>query len=135
VTKAIGPDSHHGCMLEVTINLGRVMQYPCCEKCDYDYTGKVVEDLGFDSIVYNPGDGVEVVIYNASRIENTTEVPWESKWWDGATTSQNSCANYGCGDRYEPSHSCQCTSKCDEYHNCCADYQHSCRGTRPCSYC
>jgi hypothetical protein len=82
VTKAIGPDSHHGCMLEVTVDLGRVMQYPCCGKCDYDYTGKVVEDLGFDSIIYNPGDGEEVVIYDASQIQNITEVPWQSKWWD-----------------------------------------------------
>jgi hypothetical protein len=128
-TKAIAPSSHHGCMLEVTVDMGRVMQYPCCGKCDYAYTGAVVEDLGFDSIMFNPGDGEEVVIYNASRIQNITELPWESKWWDQAITSpdyQDSCAHYGCGDHYEPSRPCQCNSRCDEFHNCCADYLHRC---------
>tara|TARA_B100000965_G_scaffold135411_1_gene112709 strand:+ start:383 stop:4399 length:4017 start_codon:yes stop_codon:yes gene_type:complete len=49
---------------------------------------------------------------------------------DGETTGggSGSCAEYGCVG-YTPSNACQCNDLCEQYNNCCDDYQQECGGT------
>lgn len=84
-TKAIGKDSHLGCMLKAKINAGRAktMGY----HCDTQLNGAVLKSWGFDSVVFNPGDGQEIVVYDPSRIISIEKVwskgnlpPPPSKW-------------------------------------------------------
>jgi len=64
-TKAIGVDSHQGFMIEAQVDLGRVLHLE--SKCiGYERVSE-----GFDSIIFNPGDGDEIVVYSKDRILST----------------------------------------------------------------
>jgi len=46
---------------------------------------------------------------------------------------QGSCKTYGCDPSYwDPSRSCQCNAQCDQYQNCCPDYQQTCADQPSC---
>lgn len=72
--KAIGPDSHKGFMIEVEVDVGRVLH--ASKWCDRTkpppshpvWDGPKLKKAGYDSITFNPGDGAEWVIYNNSSV-------------------------------------------------------------------
>jgi hypothetical protein len=76
--KAIGPDSHKGFMIEAHVNVGRIKSMP--PKCYTSYMcatsdclprfnpGPQLEQEGFDSIFFNPGDGPEYVVFRSAQI-------------------------------------------------------------------
>jgi len=64
-TKAIGVDSHKGFMIEARVDLGRVLRLD--SKC----SGFERVSEGYDTIIFNPGDGDEIVVYNKDRILST----------------------------------------------------------------
>lgn len=65
-TKAIGPESSKGFMIEALVNVGKVRHMP--QICDRYLNGGIVQHQGFDSVSFNPGDGVEYVVYSSARI-------------------------------------------------------------------
>jgi len=78
--KAVGVDSHHGCILQARVNMGRVkhMGRTCISssRC----WGKTVNfaihciahgirrQPGYDSVIFNPGDGTEFMVWDPSRV-------------------------------------------------------------------
>lgn len=71
-TKAIGPDSHKGFLIEAQVDVGRVEYMP--PTCDASLNGPKVWRDHFDSVSFDPGDGVEFVVYSATRILSTRQV-------------------------------------------------------------
>jgi len=69
--KAIGPNSHNGEILEVKVDLGRTLHMP--STCDRSLNSAEVAAKGFDSVTFNPGDGEEYIIYDASRVLSKQE--------------------------------------------------------------
>lgn len=69
--KAIGEDSHKGCILRATIAIGRPKR--AGRRCDHLYGAKVKRQ-GYDSILFDPGDGLEIVVFDPSRITSITRV-------------------------------------------------------------
>lgn len=67
-TKAIGPESHKGFIIEAQVDLGRDLHLP--KKCDTSMTGSKLQSKGYDSITFNPGDGTEYVVYSKSRVKS-----------------------------------------------------------------
>jgi len=65
-TKAIGPDSHKGYILEAKVDVGRVKYMP--RTCDRSLNGGAVAAQGYDSVSFDPGDGQEFIVYSNSRI-------------------------------------------------------------------
>jgi len=94
--KAIGVDSHQGFIIEANVSVGNVVFKPwhcltdlqCLRSatkhgsCQSTRTAEdIASDLrgqGHDSIVFNPGDGNEIVIYNSSQVLSMRHVPWPS---------------------------------------------------------
>mmetsp|Transcript_92008 Transcript_92008/g.257156 ORF Transcript_92008/g.257156 Transcript_92008/m.257156 type:complete len:280 (-) Transcript_92008:135-974(-) len=72
-TKAIGPDSHKGYLLEATVDVGRVKYMP--KACDRSLNGQSVLSEGFDSVSFDPGDGQEYIVYSNSRILSVRHIP------------------------------------------------------------
>jgi len=68
-TKAIGPQSHQGFMIEAKVNVGRVKYLS--SKCDRSLNGRRVSMQRFDSVSFDPGDGREYVVYSKDRILST----------------------------------------------------------------
>mmetsp|Transcript_90006 Transcript_90006/g.160233 ORF Transcript_90006/g.160233 Transcript_90006/m.160233 type:complete len:236 (-) Transcript_90006:18-725(-) len=78
--KAVGVDSHHGCILQVQVNMGRVkhMGHTCLSspRCWGRSVGWAIHCIasgqhrvpGYDSIIFNPGDGTEFMIWDPSRV-------------------------------------------------------------------
>jgi len=64
--KAIGPDSHLGYIIGAKVDVGRVKYMG--KTCDRSMTGSKLHRSGYDSIHFNPGDGVEYVVYSRARI-------------------------------------------------------------------
>mmetsp|Transcript_90392 Transcript_90392/g.162982 ORF Transcript_90392/g.162982 Transcript_90392/m.162982 type:complete len:281 (-) Transcript_90392:109-951(-) len=73
-TKAIGPQSHKGFMIQAKVNVGRVKYMP--KHCDRSLNGAKLASWGFDSVRFNPGDGNEFIVYDSSRIISTVQIPW-----------------------------------------------------------
>jgi len=80
IGKAVGPDSHQGFMIEARVDLGRTKHIakPSCTSPrlgihDLDPTplSKHLHDWRSDSVTFNPGDGVEYAIADASRVLST----------------------------------------------------------------
>eukprot|EP00930_Biecheleria_cincta_P064011 TRINITY_DN4956_c0_g1_i2.p2 TRINITY_DN4956_c0_g1~~TRINITY_DN4956_c0_g1_i2.p2 ORF type:complete len:117 (+),score=23.66 TRINITY_DN4956_c0_g1_i2:615-965(+) len=70
-TKAIGTQSHHGCIITAKVDIGRV------KVLDKQCGGHAnVQSDGFDSIRFNPGDGDEFVIWDARRVKSVSIAPW-----------------------------------------------------------
>lgn len=65
-TKAIGPDSAQGFIIEATVNVG-VVKY-MGKTCNRQLTGQQVAAEGYDSVSFDPGDGREWVVYNKDKI-------------------------------------------------------------------
>lgn len=68
-TKAIGPDSHLGFIIEATVDIGKVLQMTAA--CDRNMTGATLTEMGYDSIKFNPGDGDEYIVYSNDRVVST----------------------------------------------------------------
>jgi hypothetical protein len=87
--KAVGVDSKQGYLIEAKVNVGNVVFKPrfcisdakcvrdnpgfaghlrCLSNKPFDEVKSELEAQGHDSIVFNPGDGNEVVIYDKSQV-------------------------------------------------------------------
>jgi len=64
-TKAIGPDSHKGFIIEAQVDVGRVKH--ASKTCD-GITSDTLQSQHFDSVTFNPGDGDEYMIYSKDRV-------------------------------------------------------------------
>jgi len=53
-------------MIQARVAVGRVKIMS--STCDRSMSGPKLWATGFDSIAFNPGDGVETVVYSASRV-------------------------------------------------------------------
>jgi hypothetical protein len=73
-TKAIGPQSHKGFMIEARVNIGRVKDMP--RTCDRGMNAGRIHAMGFDSIRFNPGDGTEYVVYSPANVLSVRSIPW-----------------------------------------------------------
>eukprot|EP00443_Scrippsiella_acuminata_P017133 CAMPEP_0115173778 /NCGR_PEP_ID=MMETSP0270-20121206/3499_1 /TAXON_ID=71861 /ORGANISM="Scrippsiella trochoidea, Strain CCMP3099" /LENGTH=251 /DNA_ID=CAMNT_0002586597 /DNA_START=16 /DNA_END=771 /DNA_ORIENTATION=- len=71
-TKAIGTQSHTGCMLQVKVDMGRMKTMG--PKCDMSMDAAKLAELKADSIKFNPGDGIEYVIFDPARVVSVKEV-------------------------------------------------------------
>jgi len=76
VTKAASIYSHRGFMIEAAVDLGKIKDMG--PVCDMSMTGEKLWKQGFDSIVFNPIDGDEHVIYNSSQVLSTRHFPFPS---------------------------------------------------------
>lgn len=74
ITKASGLNSNRGFMVEAEVYLGKVKHMPSW--CDMQMTGDKLWKEGYDSIVFNPIDGDEHVIYNSSQVLATRRFPF-----------------------------------------------------------
>lgn len=71
-TKAIGPDSHKGAMLEAMVDVGRVKYMG--KYCDRQLDGWKVAGQGYDSVSFDPGDGQEYIIYDKAKVLSVKQV-------------------------------------------------------------
>jgi len=65
-TKAIGPESHTGFIIEAQVDVGKVLHMS--KTCDRSMTGQKLQSMNYDSITFNPGDGDEYIIYSSDRV-------------------------------------------------------------------
>lgn len=68
-TKAIGPDSHKGFIIEAQVDVGRVKHMS--KTCDRSLTGQTLQNEHYDSVTFNPGDGAEYIVYSKDRVIST----------------------------------------------------------------
>jgi hypothetical protein len=73
-TKAIGPQSHKGFMIEARVNVGRVKDMP--RTCDRGMNAGRIHAMGFDSIRFDPGDGTEYVVYSPANVLSVRRIAW-----------------------------------------------------------
>lgn len=77
-------------MIEVVVDLGRTktMSNTCTSPsyctltnivycgCDTKNRGAEMASQGYDSMIFNPGDGVEYIIWDPSRVKSMKRIPW-----------------------------------------------------------
>jgi len=81
--KTTGPNSRRGFVIKALVNIGRPLRlYKDCKKM----TPKKLKAMGYDSIIFSPGDGEEVVIYDPRRVVRMREVPLKHGHHDGPGT-------------------------------------------------
>lgn len=91
--KAVGQDSHQGYLIEAMVDVGHVKKMPwncyTSTKCiethpglqghvdclSRHYYGNTLRHEGYDSIVFNPGDGNEIVIWDKHRVKSMRHIP------------------------------------------------------------
>ncbi|CAK9060400.1 Copia protein, partial [Durusdinium trenchii] len=91
--KAVGQDSHQGYLIEAMVDPGHVKKMPwncytsthCIDShpglqghvscLSRHYYGNELRGQGYDSIVFNPGDGNEIVIYDKHRVKSMRHIP------------------------------------------------------------
>eukprot|EP00438_Fugacium_kawagutii_P033659 Skav204056 [mRNA] locus=scaffold3:392026:395953:- [translate_table: standard] len=91
--KAVGEDSHQGFLIEAMVDVGHVKKMPwncyTSTKCiethpgfqghigclSRHYYGNTLRHEGYDSIVFNPGDGNEIVIWDKHRVKSMRHIP------------------------------------------------------------
>jgi len=83
-TKAIGLDSHLGCMLKVQVDIGKARHMSAT--CLPSLTEGVLKSWGYDSVLFNPGDGQELVVYDPKRILSI-----EKLWSHAPPNCENKC--------------------------------------------
>mmetsp|Transcript_74131 Transcript_74131/g.241054 ORF Transcript_74131/g.241054 Transcript_74131/m.241054 type:complete len:362 (+) Transcript_74131:123-1208(+) len=66
LTKAIGPDSHQGYVIEAVVNVG-LPKYLGPE-CDRSLNAATVSKQGYGSVSFDPGDGREWIVYDPALI-------------------------------------------------------------------
>lgn len=74
VTKTSGIDSHKGYMLQATVDVGRVKHMP--STCDMSMTGQKLQDMGYDTITFNPVDGDEYVVFCSTQVLEVKHISW-----------------------------------------------------------
>jgi len=75
LTKAIGPDSHQGFMIEAQVDVGKVVHADSeCKINGRTVTGRRLEGTKYDSVSFDPGDGVEYIVYDSARVLSTKQV-------------------------------------------------------------
>lgn len=85
-TKAVGPQSHYGCMIEATVNVGKIQHFPCCRYCGgkqdqhIHWTLQSLNAKGYNSINIDPGDGPEYIIYDPAQVVSMKEIPFNEAW-------------------------------------------------------
>mmetsp|Transcript_45321 Transcript_45321/g.106043 ORF Transcript_45321/g.106043 Transcript_45321/m.106043 type:complete len:209 (-) Transcript_45321:103-729(-) len=90
--KAVGTESHQGYMIEAMVDVGRVKSMPwnCytsvrCIQTHPSFQGHInclshhnyghhVHSEGFQTIVFNPGDGPEIVIWDKSQVKSMRHI-------------------------------------------------------------
>ena len=77
-TKAIGTQSQSGCVIEAKIEVGRVKYEGA--NCGHKWNKDEFKQTGYDSISFDPGDGPEVVIFEASRVKRMRIIPYNNAW-------------------------------------------------------
>lgn len=75
ITKASGINSHRGFMIEAVVSLGKIKHMG--STCDMMMTPEKLHKEGYNSIVFNPVDGDEFVIYNSSQVLSTRRFPFD----------------------------------------------------------
>lgn len=68
-TKAIGPDSRKGFMIQAMVDVGRIRDLSSV--CDRSLTRTEIHSQRYDSVHFNPGDGDEYAVYDADRVLST----------------------------------------------------------------
>ncbi|CAJ1330219.1 unnamed protein product [Effrenium voratum] len=90
--KAVGADSHQGYIIEAMVDVGHVKKMPwncyTSSSCiashpsfeghvgclSHHYYGHQVHKEGYNSIVFNPGDGYEVVIWDKHQVKSMRHI-------------------------------------------------------------
>ncbi|CAE8610862.1 unnamed protein product [Polarella glacialis] len=72
--KAIGSDSHIGFMIKATVDVGRIKYMG--RQCNKKLNGEKLENMGYDSVSFNPSDGQEYVVYSSDRVLSTVQIPY-----------------------------------------------------------
>lgn len=72
-TKAIGPDSHKGFMIEARVVLHGDRR---CTADGHHLNSARAAAQGYDSISFNPGDGDEYIVFSSSRVLSVRQIPW-----------------------------------------------------------
>ena len=62
-----------------TVDIGRVNRIQRRHTCNKYDADKNVAD-GYDSAIFNPGDGPEVVLYDPKRVVKKTILPFNKVW-------------------------------------------------------
>jgi len=71
-TKAVGVNSHTGCLLQVKVDVGKVKNMP--PTCDLHMTKDKLYATKHSSIRFNPGDGIEYVIFDPRQVLSVKQV-------------------------------------------------------------
>eukprot|EP00928_Gymnodinium_smaydae_P021753 TRINITY_DN18522_c0_g2_i1.p1 TRINITY_DN18522_c0_g2~~TRINITY_DN18522_c0_g2_i1.p1 ORF type:complete len:385 (+),score=33.15 TRINITY_DN18522_c0_g2_i1:63-1157(+) len=83
VTKAIGENSHDGCMIEAKVRMGRIKHAPKYgangAACD-GYNADKAKREGYDSLIFNPGDGDELVVFNPDQVVSKHVMKYQERW-------------------------------------------------------
>eukprot|EP00930_Biecheleria_cincta_P085973 TRINITY_DN75340_c0_g1_i1.p1 TRINITY_DN75340_c0_g1~~TRINITY_DN75340_c0_g1_i1.p1 ORF type:complete len:371 (+),score=56.50 TRINITY_DN75340_c0_g1_i1:68-1180(+) len=83
--KAAGPDSHKGFLIEAKVRIGRLAHAnKHCKINGRTLVGHHLHNAGYDTTTFNPGDGVEYVVYCASQILSMKQIP-HGRGCDGRT--------------------------------------------------
>lgn len=76
-TKAIGIDSKKGFMIEVQVAVGRILRGDnTCKVNGMQLIGSPLHQAGYDTVLFNPGDGDEYVVYCSSQILSMKRYPY-----------------------------------------------------------
>lgn len=73
-------------MLEVKVNMGHAQVFPCCRNCGgaqderVAWTKSKLSSEGYDSIIYDPGDGPEYIVFDPKQIVGIKELPFDPSW-------------------------------------------------------
>jgi hypothetical protein len=86
--KAVAGSSGHGCMMELTIDVGRIRRYENCGRWGAMNLKKLNRENA-DSILFEPPEksGDEVIIFEAWRVREKRIIPFDPSWmsnrWHG----------------------------------------------------
>lgn len=77
-TKAIGPDSHKGFMIEAQVSIGQMAHADKeCVMNGQHLNAGAVHGVGLDSVLFDPGDGNELIVYCTSQVLSAKAYPWK----------------------------------------------------------
>jgi hypothetical protein len=90
-TKAITKGSHGGCMMELTVEVGKQGYFAASdrrpnrkykESCGSwnSMNADILHAKGYDSVLMNRADGDEVIIFEPERVKSKRVLPFECSW-------------------------------------------------------
>jgi hypothetical protein len=86
--KAVAGSSGHGCMLEATVNVGRIKRFYTCGKFNA-LTIKGANRNGADTVLFEPPEksGDEVIVFDPNQVISKRIIPFNPNWmshrWHG----------------------------------------------------